>query len=141
MATHPEDQARLRANPELIPDAVEEMLRVYASVSTFRTVANQVKVKGATLMPGDKVIMSTTLAGRDPDAWDNPTEVRLDRKPRHISFATGPHLCLGLHLARRELNFAITQFLKEVPQFGLAPGAEMEFHLGVIQPRSLPLVW
>ena len=141
LATHPDDQARLRANPSLIPDAIEEMLRAYAAVSTFRTVANPVEVNGVTMMPGDKVIMSTTFAGRDPAAWEDPQEVRLDRKPQHISFATGPHLCLGLHLARRELNFAIERFLAEVPPFRLAPHAEMEFHLGLIQPLSLPLVW
>ncbi|MEY4160271.1 MAG: hypothetical protein RLZZ136_892, partial [Pseudomonadota bacterium] len=54
LATHADDQARLRANPELIPDAIEEMLRGYAAVSTFRTVANKVEIKGATMMPGDK---------------------------------------------------------------------------------------
>lgn len=141
LATHAEDQAKLRANPDLIPDAIEEMLRAYAAVSTFRTVANQVEVGGVTMMPGDKVIMSTTLAGRDPAAWPNPAVVNFSRKPQHVSFATGPHLCLGLHLARRELTFAMTRFLKDVPQFRLAPGAETEFHLGMIQPLALPLVW
>jgi cytochrome P450 len=141
LATHAEHQAKLRANPALVPYAIEEMLRAYAAISTFRTVANKVEIKGVTMMPGDKVIMSTTLAGRDPAAWDAPAEVRLDRKPQHVSFATGPHLCLGLHLARRELNFAISQFLKEIPQFQLAPGTQTEFHLGMIQPLELPLVW
>ncbi|MBL0115289.1 MAG: cytochrome P450 [Sphingomonadales bacterium] len=141
LATHAEDQAKLRANPDLIPDAIEEMLRAYAAVSTFRTVANQVEVGGVTMMPGDKVIMSTTLAGRDPAAWPNPAVVNFSRKPQHVSFATGPHLCLGLHLARRELTFAMTRFLKDVPQFRLAPGAETEFHLGMIQTLALPLVW
>jgi cytochrome P450 len=141
LATHAEDQARLRANPALVPDAIEEMLRAYAAVSTFRTVAHPEEIKGVTLMPGDKVIMSTTLAGRDPAAWDDPARVRLDRKPQHISFATGPHLCLGLHLARRELTVAINAFLREIPQFRLAPGNNVEFHLGMIQPLELPLVW
>lgn len=141
LATHPQDQAALRANPDLIPDAIEEMLRAYAAVSTFRTVANKVEIKGATMMPGDKVIMSTTLAGRDPDAWPDPARVDFARKPPHVSFATGPHLCLGLHLARRELTFAITRFLQEIPQFRIAPGKEVEFHLGMIQPLALPLVW
>ena len=141
LATHPEDQAKLRANPELIPDAIEELLRAYAAVSTFRTVANKVEVNGITMMPGDKVIMSTPLAGRDPAVWENPAEVRLDRKPQHVSFAIGPHLCLGLHLARRELSYAINTFLREIPQFSLAPGKDVEFHLGLIQPIELPLVW
>lgn len=141
LATHAEDQARLRANPELVPDAIEEMLRAYAAVSTFRTVANKVEVKGLTMMPGDKVIMSTTLAGRDPAAWTNPTVVDFNRKPQHVSFATGPHLCLGLHLARRELTFAMQRFLAEIPQFSLAPDAQPEFHLGQIQILELQLVW
>ncbi len=141
LATHPEDQAALRADPDLVPDAIEEMLRAYAAVSTFRTVANKVEINGVTMMPGDKVIMSTTLAGRDPAAWDNPAKLDFTRRPQHVSFATGPHLCLGLHLARRELAFAIRQFLKDVPQFRLAPGAQVEFHLGLIQPLALPLVW
>lgn len=141
LATHPEDQAALRANPELIPDAIEEMLRAYAAVSTFRTVANPVEIDGISMMPGDKVIMSTTLAGRDPQAWSDPTQVRFDRRPQHTSFATGPHLCLGLHLARRELTFAIDRFLKEIPPFRLADGFVPEFHLGMIQPLALPLAW
>ena len=85
--------------------------------------------------------MSTTLAGRDPAVWANPETIDFGRKPQHVSFATGPHLCLGLHLARRELTFAMSQFLKDVPQFRLAPGTETEFHLGMIQPLALPLVW
>ncbi|MBK6492611.1 MAG: cytochrome P450 [Sphingomonadales bacterium] len=141
LATHHEDQTKLRANPALIPDAIEEMLRAYAAVSTFRTVAKKVEVNGVTMMPGDKVIMSTTLAGRDPAVWANPETIDFGRKPQHVSFATGPHLCLGLHLARRELTFAMSQFLKDVPQFRLAPGTETEFHLGMIQPLALPLVW
>lgn len=141
LATHPEDQDLLRAKPELTADAIEELLRAYPAVSTFRTVANKVELKGATMMPGDKVIMSTTLAGRDPAAWPNPAEVRFDRKARHVSFATGPHLCLGLNLARRELIIAINQFLAEIPRFKLAPGRDVEFHLGMIQPLALPLVW
>jgi cytochrome P450 len=107
LATHAHDQARLRADPRLIPDAVEEMLRGYAAVSTVRTVAHKVEIRGATMMPGDKVIMSTTLAGRDPSAWADPATIDFDRKPQHVSFATGPHLCLGLVLARREVGWAI----------------------------------
>jgi len=98
------------------------------------------EVNGVTMMPGHIVIMSTTFTGRDPAAWEHPEEVRLDRQPQHVSFAGGPHLCLGLHLARRERNFAIKRFLVELPQFRLAPGAEMEFHLGMIQSLSMSLL-
>lgn len=141
LATHPEDQAYLRANPDAIPDAIEEMLRAYGAVSTFRTVVNEITIGGVRMLPGDKVVMSTSLAGRDPEAWERPNDVILTRKPQHISFAIGPHVCLGLHLARRELHTAIREFLKEIPPFRLAEGAAMEFRLGMIQPLKLPLVW
>ena len=141
LATHPEDQAFLRRNPDAIRDAIEEMLRAYPAVTTFRTCVNEVEIAGVTMKPGDKVAMSTTLAGRDPEAWDNPGTVILSRKPQHLSFASGPHLCLGLNLARRELFVAISEFLAAVPPFQLRPGTEMEFHLGMIQPLALPLVW
>lgn len=141
LATHPEDQAHLRANPGAIPDAVEEMLRAYPAVTTFRTCVNKVEVAGVTMMPGDKVAMSTSLAGRDPGAWDQPEQVRLSRKPQHLTFAHGPHLCIGMHLARRELVTAIEQFLAAIPPFVLKPDTQMEFHLGMIQPLALPLTW
>lgn len=141
LATHEADQDHLRRHPEAIPAAVEEMLRAYPAVTTFRTCVNEVEIAGVTMKPGDKVAMSTTLAGRDPSAWDRPNDVILARKPQHLTFASGPHLCLGLHLARRELVTAISEFLKDIPPFRLAPGAEMEFHLGMIQPLSLSLVW
>ncbi|MGE4302813.1 MAG: cytochrome P450 [Novosphingobium sp.] len=141
LATHPEDQAYLRQNPDAIRDAIEEMLRAYAAVTTFRTCVKEIEIAGVTMKPGDKVAMSTTLAGRDPEAWPDAGHVVLSRKPQHLSFASGPHLCLGMNLARRELLVAISEFLAAIPPFQLKPGAEMEFHLGMIQPLALPLVW
>src|SRR3546814_20571798 len=87
-------------------------------------------------MPGDRVAMSTTLAGRDEGKYDKPNEVRLDRGPSHESFAHGPHRCVGMHLARRELHAAIEEFLKAVPTFHIAPGAEIVSTLGPIIQRS-----
>lgn len=141
LATHPEDQARLRADPELIPDAIEELMRAYPAVTTFRTCVKPVEVNGVTMMPGDKVAMCTSLAGRDPDEYDRPEDVRFDRKPRQLSFGYGPHLCVGMHLARREMRIAMEEMLAAVPQFRLKPGHDLKFHLGMIQPVELPLVW
>lgn len=142
LAEHPEQQAQLRANPELIPTAVEEMLRNYAAVTTARTCTKPVQINGAQLMPGEKVLMSTTLANSDPAAFENPAEVHLDRNPRHLTFGSGIHRCVGAPLARRELIIAIEEFLKMLPEFRIAPGAKLETHLGnVIQPILLPLVW
>src|SRR3546814_19843015 len=81
-------------------------------------------------MPGDRVAMSTTLAGRDEGKYDKPNEVRLDRGHSHESFAHGPHRCVGLHLARRERHAAIEQFYNAVPPFYTATGDELVSTLG-----------
>lgn len=142
LAEHPEHQALLRANPAMIPDAIEEMMRAYAAVSTFRTVVNEVEVAGVTLKPGDKVAMSTSLAGRDPEQYEDPNAVILNRKARYLSFGFGPHLCVGMHLARREMRIAIEQFLSIIPPFRIAEGATIETHLGpMMQPATVPLAW
>jgi len=93
-------------------------------------------------MPGDRVVMSTTLGSTDPEVFDNPTEVRFDRKPRHLAFGSGIHNCVGLRLARRELHVAMEELLKALPPFRLAPDAKILTRLGgVIAMDSLPLVW
>jgi cytochrome P450 len=142
LAENPEHQARLRSDPAMIPAAVEEFLRAYAAVTTFRTCVKETQIRGITIKPGDKVAMSTTLANRDPQEFDAPDEVRLERQPAHISFAYGPHRCIGSHLARREMVIAMEEFLGAIPAFRLEPGVEIETHLGgIIQPNVLPLVW
>lgn len=141
LARHPEHRKLLRENPALIPNAIEEFMRAYGAVTTFRTCVKETTVAGVTMKPGDKVVMSTTLAGRDPAEFDNPAEIRLDRKPRHTGFGFGIHTCIGMHLARREMRIAMEELLARIPDFSVAPGHRMEFYLGVVQPRSLPLVW
>lgn len=88
--------------------AFEELLRAYAAVSANRIVSKEIEVVGQTLLPGDFVIMLTPLAGRDPEAYDDPQAVRLDRKPAHATLGHSLHRCLGQHLARRELQTAIS---------------------------------
>ncbi|MDB5971410.1 MAG: cytochrome [Hydrocarboniphaga sp.] len=142
LAEHPEHQNLLRAQPELIPLAVEEFLRAYAAVTTYRTCIKPISIGGVQLMPGDRAAMVTSLSGRDPEAFDNPGEVRLDRNPRHTTFASGPHRCIGAPLARRELTIAMEEFLKAIPEFRIKPGVELLTSIGpIIQPLSLPLVW
>jgi len=141
LARTPNHQRFLRKNPDRIPDAIEELMRAYAPVTTFRTCVNELEFKGVRMMPGDKVAMCTTIAARDPEEYDAPSEVRLDRKPRHVAFGYGPHLCLGMHLARRELRIALEEFLALVPDFQIKSGHTLDWHMGVIQPVALPLVW
>ncbi len=135
------DQEFLRQNPDEIPHAIDELMRAYAAVTTFRTCTRETEFHGVKMMPGDKVMMSTTLAGRDPAEFENPGKVDFTRRPRHVSFGFGPHTCIGMHLAKREMRIALEEFLGRIPQFSVKPGHEVEFHLGMIQPVTLPLVW
>ena len=142
LAENPDHQAVLRANPAMIPDAIDECMRAYAAVTTFRTCSKETEIRGVKIMPGDKVAMSTSISGRDPDEYKQPNEIILDRKPRHVSWGYGPHMCVGMHLARREMRIAMEEFLAIIPEFRIAPGAKVRFHLGgMIQPETVPLVW
>ena len=141
LARNPDHQQELREHPDRIPRAIEELMRAYAPVTTFRTCTKETVFKGVTMMPGDKVAMMTTLVARDPDEFDAPNEVRLDRNPRHVSFGYGVHTCIGMHLARRELRIALEEMLARVPMFQVKPDHHLRYWLGMIQPVELPLVW
>ncbi|MFA7555717.1 MAG: cytochrome P450 [Spongiibacteraceae bacterium] len=142
LAGNLEQQRYLRANPAKIGAAVEEFMRAFAAVTTFRICIKETQISGVTIKPGDKVAMSTTLAGRDAESFESPHEVRLDRKPAHASFGYGSHFCLGVHLARRELRIALEELLRELPEFTIRPGAVISSQVGgIIQPMTLPLVW
>ncbi len=142
LATHPEDQATLRANPAMIPDAIEEMMRAYPAVTTFRTCSREVTIGGVTFQPGDKIAMPTSLAGRDPEEYPDADKVILGRKSRYLSFGYGPHLCVGMHLARREMRIALEEFLATIPPFRIQEGCTVKTHTGgILQPETLPLAW
>lgn len=142
LAETPEHQGRLRNDPALIPMAMEELFRAYAPATTFRICVKETMLRGRRILPGDRVAMSTSIACRDPEAFHNPTEVVLDRRPNHITFAYGPHRCIGAALARLEVRIALEEFLSAVPAFEITPGADMVSTIGgVIQTRTLPLSW
>jgi cytochrome P450 len=142
LATHPEDQKTLRNNPAMIPDAIEEMMRAYPAVTTFRTCKKEVTIGDVTFQPGDKVAMPTSLAGRDPEEYQDADKVILGRKSRYLSFGYGPHLCVGMHLARREMRIALEEFLTAIPEFRVQDGYTVKTHTGgILQPDKMPLVW
>ncbi|MAT50750.1 MAG: cytochrome [Porticoccaceae bacterium] len=142
LAENPDHQQYLRQNPDKIGQGIEELLRAYSPILNRRLCIKDTILHGVTIKKGDMLMVPTFLANRDPEAYDNPEQIRFDRKPRHLTFATGPHLCLGIHLARRELRIAMEEFLNQVPPFRIAPGAVIESYLqGVISPVELPLVW
>ncbi|MCU4187455.1 cytochrome P450 [Acidiferrimicrobium sp. IK] len=141
LATHPEDQQRLRDEPDLIPLAVEEFLRVYSPVTMARYVTDDVEFKGCPMKKGDKVLMAFPAGNRDPELFEDPDEVVIDRrKNRHAAFGMGIHRCLGSNLARMEIKVAIEAFLDNVPTFELADPEAVRWNGGQVRgPRCVPI--
>ena len=138
LATHPVDRQRLIDNPNLMPTAVEEFLRAYSPVTMAREVATDTEISGCPMQAGQMVLLSFPAANRDPEMFENPEEVRIDRQPnRHCAFGLGIHRCVGSNLARMEMTVAIEEWLKRIPQFNLA-GAVSWSEGTVRGPRSLP---
>ncbi len=142
LATHPEDRRRLAADPALIPTASEELLRAYAPVNVARRVTRDTTIDGLDIRAGETVMMSFPIACRDPQQFDDADEVVIDRtQNRHMAFGSGIHRCLGSNLARLEMEVAIRVWLEELPDFELAPGADVIWSEGQIRgPRSIPVV-
>jgi len=135
-------QQRLRDNPQDIPHAIEEFLRAYPVATPHRTVKEDLVFHGVFMRKGDNVLLPTYLSGRDPLAFENPHVVDIDRRARHIAFGTGPHACLGNHLARRELKTVIEAFLSRFRNIRIPAGERYAYHTGsVFGVDRLPLEW
>lgn len=143
LATHDDDRRRLVAEPELMPSAIEELLRAYSPVTMARIVNEDVTVGGCPMKAGDRVLMNFPAANRDPLVFDRPEEVVLDRAVnRHFAFGVGIHRCAGSNLARMELKVALETWLARIPEFRLADGAEVTWAGGQVRgPRTLPVVF
>lgn len=144
LATHPDDRARLAKDPALHDRAIEEFVRVYAPVVALaRVVTQEVEVGGHTFVKGDWVMLNYAAACRDPHAYDNPKEVDIDRDlPVNAAFGFGPHRCIGSHLARLEGKVVLQELLRRMPEFTLAPGAEVTYTTGLTRAmNNLPLVF
>jgi cytochrome P450 len=140
LAGDPALQARLRANPQEIPQAVEELLRAFSVVRSERRVKHDMDFHGVRMKAGDYVALPTYLAARDPEAFPDPHRIDIDRRPRHLAFASGAHICLGLHLARRELKIVLEAFLSRFASIRLQEGKGYRFHPGpVLGVDYLPL--
>ncbi|MGW5657353.1 cytochrome P450 [Streptomyces humi] len=141
-ATHPEQRAEILADPSLIPTGVEETLRVYSFVVPARKATKDVEIGGCPVRAGEMVMLPLAVTNRDPGRYENPREVDLHRKAtNHIAFGSGPHRCLGSHLARLELNVAIEEWHRRIPDYRLAPGQELWQHGNMYGLKSLRLEW
>ena len=121
----PEAMARVLADRSLVPAAVEETLRWETSVTMVaRVAAADTEVGGCPVPAGSSVSVINGSASRDEARWADPGEWDLDREPQqHMAFGTGPHQCLGMHLARMELEVGINAVLDRLPDLRLDPDA------------------
>lgn len=142
LALQPELQQRLRDDPELVPAAVEEFLRMQPMVNTPRRAKQDHEIDGVPIKKGDWVIIFNSSGNFDPAEFEDPREFSLDRPSnRHLTLGGGPHRCLGSHLARRELRIALTEFLRRIPQFSMKPGASLMAFPGLVATSHVPIVW
>lgn len=121
---HPEQKARLVAEPDLIASAVEEILR-FRSPNQFgnRETTAAATIGGVDIAAGTNLHLCIGAANRDPEVFDAPRKFDIARKPnRHLAFAGGPHVCVGLMLARMEGRVALSRFLRRFPGYRLSPG-------------------
>ena len=143
LATHPADAQRLIDDPDIMSQAVEELLRAYSPVTMARVANHDVELQGCPVKAGDKVLLSFAAANRDPAMFVQPDVVDFDRaENRHVAFGAGIHRCAGSNLARMELRVAIEEWLRRIPEFRLADDAEVTWAGGQVRgPRNVPVVF
>jgi cytochrome P450 len=118
---HPDQMQRLRSDPALIPNAVEEMLRLVGPVQfTNRVALENVELGGKTIHRGDLVFLFLAAANRDPDHFADPHRLDISRTVhKHVAFGLGHHFCLGAPLARLEAQIAVATVVKQLPELRL----------------------
>jgi len=123
---HPEQRARLVADPSLMPTAVDEMLRYVSAVMEFRRTATRtVELRGQRIREGDKIIIYYVSANRDEEVFPDPDKFDVGRTPNdHLAFGIGEHFCLGSNLARLEIRVIFEELMRRLPDMELAGPVE-----------------
>ena len=118
----PDEMARLRAEPVLLPKAAEEMIRWTTPVKHFlRTATDDTTIRGQTIRAGDSLMLCYASGNRDEEVFEDPFRFRVDRDPNpHLAFGFGAHLCLGRVLAKMEIETVFRQILSRVDAIELA---------------------
>lgn len=149
LLTHPDQLDAVRADRSLIPQAIEEGLRYESPVMiTARVATRTATLSGVEIPAGANVTAMLASANRDPDAYDDPEVFDILRDPtQHVSFGVGPHLCLGMHLARMETRVALSALLDRLPNLRVddaeAKRVDAHIHGDMLfrSPTALPVVW
>jgi cytochrome P450 len=136
LLTHPEQFARLRADPALLPTAIEEFLRYESPVhlATFRVAVAELEIGGQVIAPGEPVLVSLLSANRDQERFADPARFDIGRPDgSHVAFGHGIHFCLGAPLARLEGQVAVASLVRRFPNLRLAdPDEPVEWRAGAL---------
>ncbi|GIH04038.1 cytochrome P450 [Rhizocola hellebori] len=150
LMSFPEEYQRLAASPELVPQAVEELMRFVqlgdsSSNGLPRITTEAVELSGVTIPAGSVVLTSALAANRDESVFSDPDRLDLSREvAQHLSFGAGAHHCLGAQLARMELQEALSGLLRHLPGLQIAvPDSQLRFKSGMIlrSLETLPVTW
>jgi len=143
LATRPEHRRQLSAHPELTRNFIDEALRIYPIGESFRFVTRDVQVDGCPLKRGDRISVHWPAVNRDPRAVPRPTDMDL-RNPAGplLAFGYGVHFCIGMHLARHDMEIALRTWLRRIPEFDVDPKARLRERIwGGAGLYALPLRW
>jgi cytochrome P450 len=144
LAERPEVRRQLINEDVTARDVAEELLRTHSVINTGRVVMKDVEFAGCPMQEGDRVVLSTAAANRDPAEFgDDAADIHIGRRPnRHIAFGAGPHRCLGSHLARAELEIVIEEWHKRIPHYRIPPEEVVQDRPASVSGLvSLPLEW
>ncbi|MFJ3672665.1 cytochrome P450 [Streptomyces sp. NPDC090106] len=148
LLTRPDLADRLRADPAIRPQAIDELLRFIphrSAVGLSRIATEDVGIKGVRIRAGDAIYVSYLAANRDPAVFPHPETIDFLRSPNpHVSFGFGPHFCPGAMLARLESELLVDALLDRLPGLRLAvPPGEVPFRKGALirGPEALPVTW
>jgi cytochrome P450 len=145
LAEHPEYQRRLARDPAIVPNAVEELLRLHSVVSIARIATCDTHLcDDVTICAGDRILLCLTNANRDPARYPEPGNACFERPDsnRNVAFGLGAHRCLGALVARKAMTSAIREFHHRIPAYHLAEDARPQVSGGAVcSLDSLPLTW
>lgn len=143
LAQSPEHRNELIKHPDRVDAATEELLRRFSVVSDGRILTSDYLFHGVELKKGDQILLPQLLTGLDERENACPMHVNFSReKISHTTFGHGAHLCLGQHLARREIKITLQEWLTRIPEFEIEPNAKIHHQGGIVASvKSLPLVW
>lgn len=143
LAVDAQDRKRVHGDPSLIPSGIEELLRAFPLVMEGRKISRDIDFHGVSMKAGEMVMLVLPAVMHDPDQFENPNQVILDRPHNsHLAFGGGPHRCLGSHLARMEMKVGLEEWHARIPEYrlGCSIGDIVE-RGGQLSLRSLPLRW